>query len=293
MNLHALKLFHTVAKEGSVTRAAERMNISQPAVTIQIRNLEKEIGLHLLLQKGRGVALTEAGHFVAEQAGRLFALESEIGRALNDYKSGKTGKLRIAATYLPANFLLPRWIGEYKRDWGAVQIVLQTANAQEAMVRLAHYEADLALIGGGAEPMPGIARTLLLEDPMWFVAPIGHPLAGREAALEDVLGEPFIMREEGSRTRELLLSVCRIAHLPPPQAAVQWNGTHEAVRAVKAGVGLIFASASEVREEIEQGQVARIEVLGVHAVNPISIYYRDNEPLSKQAEAFLNIAINN
>ncbi|MGO4371768.1 LysR family transcriptional regulator, partial [Paenibacillus sp. MCAF20] len=101
MNLHALKLFHTAAQEGSVTRAAELLRISQPAVTMQIRNLEKEIGMPLLLPKGRGVMLTEAGQFVAEQASRLFALESEIDRSLIDFKSGLTGKLRIAATYLP------------------------------------------------------------------------------------------------------------------------------------------------------------------------------------------------
>lgn len=291
MNLHALKLFHAAAREGSVTRAAELLRISQPAVTVQIRNLEKEVGMSLLLPKGRGVILTEAGQFVAEQADRLFALESEIDRAINDFRSGMTGKLRIAATYLPSNFLLPHWIASFKRDRQNVQVLLQTANAQEAMHRLAHYEADLAIIGGGVEAVPGIVRSLLFEDPMWFVAPKGHPLAERQSStLADVLREPFIMREEGSRTREMLLALCRTAHLAPPSAAVEWNGMNEAVRAVKAGVGLLFASAAEVREDVERGDVALVHVSGIHAVNPIAIYYREGEKLSRQAQAFLDIA---
>ncbi|MGO4538947.1 LysR substrate-binding domain-containing protein [Paenibacillus sp. 2TAB19] len=291
MNLHALKLFHTAAKEGSVTRAAELLRISQPAVTMQIRNLEKEIGMPLLLPKGRGVMLTEAGQFVAEQASRLFALESEIDRSLIDFKSGVTGKLRIAATYLPSNFLLPHWIASFKRDRQGVQVLLQTANAQETMLRLSRYEADLAIIGGGIESAPGIVRSLLFEDPMWFVAPKGHALANkRELTLAEVLREPFIMREEGSRTREMLLALCKSANMDPPRAAVQWNGMNEAVRAVKAGVGLLFASASEVREDVQRGDVALVHVSGNHAVNPIAIYYREGEKLSQQAQAFLAIA---
>ncbi|MDQ0057944.1 LysR family transcriptional regulator [Paenibacillus harenae] len=291
MNLHALKLFHTAAQEGSVTRAAELLHISQPAVTVQIRNLEKEIGMPLLLPKGRGIMLTEAGQFVADQAGRLFALESEIEREIIDFKSGLTGKLRIAATYLPANFLLPRWIAVYKRGREGVQVLLQTANAQDAMFRLAHYEADLAIIGGGIEPAPGIVRSLLFEDQMWFVAPKGHALANkRETTLAEVLREPFIMREEGSRTREMLLALCRTARLAPPRAAVEWNGMNEAVRAVKAGVGLLFASASEVREDVDRGDVSFVNVSGIHAVNPIAIYYREGETLSQQAQAFIEIA---
>ncbi|TVY05515.1 LysR family transcriptional regulator [Paenibacillus cremeus] len=289
MNLHALKIFNTVAQTGSVTRASEALRISQPAVTVQIRNLEQELGLVLIAPKGRGILLTEAGEFVAAEAGRLFALEREIEARISDLKAGHTGHLRIAATYLPANFLLPGWIAAFKQSHRDVKVKLQTANARQVMHQLAHYEVELALIGGGIEPEPGIGRMLLLEDPMWFVVPRGYPLANQEVGLADILQEPFIMREEGSRTREMLLALCRTANLNPPEAAVQWNGMNEAVQAVKAGYGVIFASAAEVREDVERGDVARVHVRGIQAVNPIAVYYREQEALSKPAETLLQV----
>lgn len=289
MNLHALKIFHTVAIHGSVTRASEVLRISQPAVTIQIRNLEQEIGMSLIASKGRGILLTETGKFVAAQARRLFALEHEVERSINEFKEGRTGKLRIAATYLPANFLLPQWIAAYRREYTDVKIILHTANTREVMRQLIHYEADLAVIGGGVEPEPGIGRKVLFEDAMWFVVPRDHPFAGQEMSLAELLQEPFIMREEGSRTREMLLAVCRSANVKPPEIAVQWNGMNEAVRAVKAGYGVIFASASEVREDVERGDVARVFIPQVKAVNPIAIYYREHEALTRQAEAWMRV----
>ncbi|XEC92932.1 LysR family transcriptional regulator [Paenibacillus tarimensis] len=289
MNLHALKLFHTVATYGSVTRASEILRISQPAVTIQIRNLEKELGFQLIAPRGRGILLTEAGEFIAAHANRLFALEQDIERSIIDYKEGRTGKLRIAATYLPANFLLPRWIAAFKAEHRNVQVILHTANTREAMLQLIQYKVDVAVIGGGAEPEQGICRKVLFEDPMWFVVPRGHPFAGQEVNLAEIVREPFIMREEGSRTREMLFALCRTANLNPPEAGMQWNGMHEAVRAVKAGCGVIFASAAEVREDVERGDVARVKVRQAEAVNPIAVYYREHEPLTRQTEAFIQV----
>ncbi|CAG7656496.1 LysR family transcriptional regulator [Paenibacillus allorhizosphaerae] len=289
MNLHALSIFRAVAHCSSVTRASEALLISQPAVTAQIRNLEKELGLSLIAPKGRGILLTEAGELVAAQAERLFSLEAEIERLLADYKEGRTGKLRIAATYLPANFLLPAWIAAFKSAYPDVHVILHTANTRQAMERLIRYEADLAVIGGGAEPEPGIARRLLFEDPMWFVVPCGHRLANREASFAEILQEPFVMREEGSRTREMLLALCRTANMKPPAAAVEWDGMNEAVRAVKAGYGVIFASAAEVREDVQRGDVARVMVREVEAVNPIAVYTRELEPLSRQAAELMNV----
>ncbi|MEK1830572.1 LysR family transcriptional regulator [Priestia megaterium] len=104
MNLHALRLFYTVAEKRSVTRAAEELNISQPAVTAQIKKLEQEINLTLLSPKGRGIFLTTAGEHLAKHAKRLFSLECEIESSIKQFRDGTAGKLRIVASYLPSNF---------------------------------------------------------------------------------------------------------------------------------------------------------------------------------------------
>ncbi|KPV56071.1 transcriptional regulator [Paenibacillus sp. A3] len=289
MNLHALKIFHVVAQSRSVTRASETLRISQPAVTMQIRNLEKELGLVLLAPKGRGIWLTEAGTFLAAHAERLFALEQELETLVDDYRAGRSGTLRIAATYLPANFLLPGWIAAYKRSFAGVRLTQYTGNAQQSLERLERYEADIAVIGGGAAAPSRLKRTVLFEDPMWFVVPPDHPCAGKEIGLVDLLKETFIMREEGSSTREMLLALCRMSSLAPPDIGVELGGMNEAVRAVAAGYGVLFASAAEVREFVERREVTRVQVKYPEVKNPIAVYWREGEPLSGQAAAFVEL----
>ncbi|MDF2717441.1 MAG: transcriptional regulator [Paenibacillus sp.] len=286
MNLHAFRVFHEVAESGGVTKASDRLRISQPAVTAQLRNLERELGLVLFRAKGRGVALTEAGERLAEQGRRLFALEREIEREAERIRLGEQGRLRIAATYLPANMLLPRWIARYKREYPKVDIFLSTVNSSKAFDRLLHYEADLAVVGGGRELPDGLAHKPLMQDELWFIVPGGHSLAGREASLQRLAAEPFVVREEGSSGRELLEALCRLHGVAMPEIGLQVSGTGETIRAVTAGYGAALASALEVRESIGRGEIARVSVEGIRLHNPIGLYTRSGETLPPFARMF-------
>jgi DNA-binding transcriptional LysR family regulator len=288
VNLHAFRVFHEVAESGGVTKASERLRISQPAVTAQLRNLERELGLVLFRAKGRGVALTEAGERLAEQGRRLFALEREIERETERIRLGEQGRLRIAATYLPANMLLPRWIARYKREYPEVEILLTTVNSSKAFDRLLHYEADLAVVGGGRELPDGLAHMPLMQDELWFIVPGGHPLAGREASLQRLVAEPFVVREEGSSGRELLEALCRLHGVTMPGIGLQVSGTGETIRAVTAGYGAALASALEVRESIGRGEIARVSVDGIRLHNPIGLYTRSGDALPPFARLFID-----
>ncbi|WP_235941356.1 LysR family transcriptional regulator [Paenibacillus puerhi] len=287
VNSHALHLLHAIARTGSVTKAAELLRISQPAVTMQIRKLEQELGLTLLAPRGRGILLTEAGEFVAAQAKRLVSLEDELSLLIHEYREGRSGSLRLAATYLPANFLLPSWMAGFKKQAEDVKLILHTANADRALGMLVTFEAELAVVGGRLEAASGLVRRPLAEDPMWFIVPPEHRLAGQEAALSEVLQEPFVMREEGSSTRDMLLALCRSMHVGMPRIGLELGGMNEAVRAVAAGYGTLFASATEVRDFLSRGEVARVQVPGVTITNPLAVYWREGDPLSVQAERFL------
>jgi len=289
MNLHALKIFHAVAEKGGVTRAAEELLISQPAVTAQIRNLEKELGFQLIAPKGRGVLLTDAGRMIAAHAKRLFALEREIESDVREYKAGFSGVLRIVATYLPANLLLPEWLARYKQEHPHVEVVLTTSNSREAVEHLLNYDAEVAVYGGGWEEQPGIEWEELLEDELWFVVPNGHPYAGQEISLSEMMKVPFILREEGSSTRERLFSLCRALNVNPPKIGLQFNGVNEAVRAVIAGYGANFLSSMAVRDYVERGEVARVFVRGLTLMNPIAVCTRKQETLSPAAEDFVGL----
>lgn len=290
LNLHALRVFHEIARLGSVTRAAEQLHISQPAVTMQLRSLEKDCGLPLTRPQGRGIVLTEAGQWLAGQAGRLFALEADISASLEALRTGSMGTLRLAATYLPANFLLPDLLARFRSTYPNVACSILTSNAQTACERLLRYEADIAFIGGKRQFPPEIEDELWLEDELSIVAAPSHPLVGRPVSLSKLVRHSdFVLREPGSSTREALLSLCRSNGVAPPEASLQLNGPQETIRAVMAGLGAALASSLEVREHIAAGTLVKLEVPDAVAVNPISRCIRRNDPLSPQSAAFLRL----
>ncbi|MEF2965589.1 LysR family transcriptional regulator [Paenibacillus sp. M1] len=290
MNLHALRLFHIIASTGSVTRASELLHISQPAVTAQVKKFEKELCLPLLKPEGRGVALTEAGQELAVLAERLFAAERQIERFCEDYRSGAKGNINMAATYLPAHILIPAWLAKFKRRYEEVEMTIRVTNSSEALRLLLNMEVDIAIYGGLPEtPQSGIRTEELIRDELWFVVAPDHKHANRRVSLQEMMREPFVMREEGSSTRERLFSLCRTYNAPPPQISLQFNGLHEVIMAVIAGYGANFVSSMAVREYVERGELCRVHVEGISLVNSIAVCTRYNEPLSKAAEHFLDM----
>lgn len=290
MNIHALRLFYYVAEMGSVTKAAARLRISQPAVTSQIKKFEKELGMPLFTPSGRGVSLTPFGLELAKQAGNFFTYEEQIDAFIEDYRQGIRGKIRIAATYLPANFLIPGWAARFKSRYSGVEVVITTTNSKEAFERLNRHEADVAIYGGGLEGRPeNMDWVELFEDELWFVVSPSHPYANRTVSLAEMMKEPFIMREEGSSTRERLFSLCRTFELKPPQIALQFNGLNEAIRSVMAGYGANFISSLVVRDEVERGLLARVKVKDFHLTNNLAICTRRNEQQSAVVQQFIGI----
>lgn len=185
------------------------MSISQPAVTAQIRKLEAELGLVLVEPRGRGIALTHAGQFLYEQGRRIYDLEKELEKQLDALQKGTYGKLRIASTFLPSHYLVPTWLASYKRQFDQVDIEIRTGNSQQSIERLLRCQADLAIITNESWDERPIRRHHLTNVAYWFIVPAGHPFAGQEVALEELTREPFLLREQGSSTRELDASAAR------------------------------------------------------------------------------------
>lgn len=285
MNLHALRFFSKVAETGSVTLASEMLRVSQPAVTAQIKRLEQELGIRLWSPQGRGVALTDAGRMLASEAQRLFDLERSIEERLEGIKEGKEGKLHLSATYLPANFLLPRLVAEFKKRHPAVELEWTTTNSARALELLLHYKADIAVVGGIRGEHPQLYKTALLEDDMCFVVHPEHPLAGKDVPLAEMLREPFIYREEGSFSREQLLALCSVRGLPAPAVGLRMNGLHETLRVVMEGYGTALLSSLEIESFITEGRLAKVQVQDAKLGNPISAYTR-KEPLPPVARLF-------
>jgi|GEM_PF-145409 len=293
VNIHGLKLFYQVATTGSFTKAAELLRISQPAVSSQIKKFEHEIGIQLFKQQGRGVVLTEFGEALAEKAKNLVTLEEHITSFIEDYRLAKAGTIHIVATYLPANFLIPKWAATFKGANEDVNLVITTTNTKDAFEQLIQYKADIAIYGGGILERPEeVEWEELFEDELWFVVAPDHPYANQFVSLADMMKEPFIMREEGSSMREHLFSLCQTYQVKPPKIALQFNGINETIRSVMAGYGANFISSLAVREYVDSRQLARVYVEDVHINHKIAICTRKNEKHSVLVQKFIETVKN-
>jgi DNA-binding transcriptional LysR family regulator len=275
-------------KAGSVSAAAAQVHLSQPAVTMQLRKLEQELGFAITRPQGRGIAFTEAGVWLSEQAERLFRLEEEIEAGCEDVRVGRRGLLKMAATYLPANFLLPGWIADFRKGHPDVSVRLSSGNARDVLEKLTKYEADIVWIGGEHVFPTTIRSVPCYRDEMWFVVAPEHRMAGASFPLREVVREAFVMREPGSFTRDALFAMCKAEGLPPPSPALLSEGPQETIRAAIAGVGVAYAAKMEVAAYVQSGDLQRIETDVPSMQNPISCCTRANDPLPPAANAFLH-----
>ncbi|MGP7819328.1 LysR family transcriptional regulator [Niallia sp. 01092] len=277
MNLHSLRIFTTVASLKSVTKAAEALLISQPAVTIQIRKLENEIDLKLIETDGRGIKLTDAGDFLFKQAESLFDMEKEIENKLEHLKKGEFEKLRIASTYLPANFLLPSWLAKFKKEYPLVNVELYSGNSNQVMKKLIHYKTDIAIVVKEEWRNTDLNLYQIIDIDYWFIVPRGHKYDGKEVLLSDLIKEPFLLREEGSSTRDILFSLCKIHGVPAPHIGLQFHGLNESIRAIISGYGIMLAPSLAVKEHIERKEVGRVKVKGIKIKRPVYLCMRKRD----------------
>jgi DNA-binding transcriptional LysR family regulator len=277
MNLHALRIFMMAASQKSVTAAAKIFSISQPAVTIQIRNLEKDLELKLIEPSGRGIQLTPAGKILFQQACYLFDIEQSIEAKMKDLRYDGIGTLRIASTYLPANFLLPQWLAHLKRNLPEIKVDLYSGNSAEVLEQLTHYKADVAFVVKEKWNQPDIRLCHLMDMEFWFIVPSDHRFNGKEVSLSDLAREPFLFREKGSSTREILFALCRVHGVAPPSIGLQFHGLNESIHSVAAGYGVMLAPSLAVRRYVENKEVGRVWVKGIEIRRPIYFCKREAE----------------
>lgn len=288
MNLHHLRLFHAVATHGSFTRAAEALYVSQPAVSRQVRELERELDVALLDQVGRTVRLTEAGRLLNAYADRIFALEAEVEQALADRKGLRSGSLRIGASMTAGVYVLPELLGRFKAAHPGIRLWLDIANTREVERGLLENRLDLAVVEGSVTA-PEILHEPFRDDELVVVAPPAHPLAQREVVRPgDLEAFDFLVRERGSGTREVSERAFAAAGIHPP-AAMELGSIEAIKRGVAAGLGLAALSRRAVADEVQTGQLSIVHVVGLDLSRGLEIVRHRDKRLSRAAEAFLQL----
>ena len=288
MNYNHLMIFLAVAEEGSVSRGAERLCVSQPAVSRQIAALEAALKAPLLERHPKGVRLTEAGRVLLGYARRLAALEREAAGAMAEMAGLARGSLTVGASLTVGSYLLPELLAEYGRRHPHIALTLESGNTEAVQGMLREGRLDLALTEGFAED-PGLDAAVFAHDELVAVAPPGHPLlAEAPIPAARLCREPLILREPGSGTRAVLERALAGRGLAAaPRMAL---GSTEAVkRAVAAGAGLAVVSRLALSLELETGRLALLPLSDLTLRRPLHRLTRRGAPPSRAARAFLAV----
>lgn len=270
MELRQLRTFEAVARFGNLTRAAQALGLTQPAVSGQLQALEHEAGLRLVERLPRGVALTQAGEALLEYARRLLSLEDEAAAVMKQLRGEQEGMLRLFASPTIGSYVLPELLRSFRDGHPEARVVVQVQATPRVVEALQARGADAGLV----EALPDADDLVVepfLDDELILIAPAGHPWAGRGAIAAAALAEAeLVSREPGSGTRAMLESALEGLGLHMRSAAEL--GTVEAIKnGVIAGLGVAFVSRLAVRAELEHGLLAEVPVEGLRLRR--SFYY--------------------
>ena len=263
MSDRRLKVFHTVARLLSFTKAAEALHMTQPAVTFQIRQLEEYFNTRLFDRTHNKVNLTLAGERVAEFAERIFDLYSEMENTVRDLTGEVRGTLTIGASTTIAEYLLPALLGEFKHQYPDINLRLKVSNSEGIVSMVEHNVIDLGLVES-----PVSNKNLIVEvchdDQLVVVTAPDHELAkrGDKVRPADIVGYPFVSREEGSGTRDFITQYLLEAKVKPSDMDFCLElGSPEAIKgAVEAGMGITIISRSIIGKELKLNTLCELQL---------------------------------
>ena len=274
--LHQLKVFEAVARHNSFTRAAEELFLTQPTVSMQVKQLTKAVGMPLFDQVGKRLYLTQAGEQLLKTCREVFEHLDQFEMTVADLKGLKQGRLRIAVV-TTAKYFIPRVLGPFCQRYPGIDVSLQVSNHEYLLGRLGENLDDLYIMSQPPETME-VTYQPVLENPLVVLAPVNHPLAQeRNISVERIAAEPFIMREPGSGTRRAVQELFDKHKL---LLKVQLDlGSNEAIKQeIAGGLGISVLSRHTLALEGTTGQLTILDVENF----PIERYWYAVYPASKQ-----------
>ena len=280
-----LRVFTEVAKQTSFARAAETLHLTPPAVTMQVKEIESQIGLPLFERQGRRVALTTPGEYFLVYAKRLLATLKDAEDAMARLKHLETGLLTIGMVST-AQYFVPRLLARFRDEHPGIDVRLQVTTNREALLALLRAsEVDLAVMGRPPGEL-AVRSEPFAAHPLVIVAPPDHALASGEHPPAAVLeGVPFVVREGGSGTRAAMEHFFR-EHRVTPRITMEMSSNETIKQAVMAGMGLGFLSLHTVGLEVRSGLLKVVSVEGTPVMRTWNLVHLLAKMLSPAAEAF-------
>lgn len=289
LTLRQLKVFESAARHLNYTRAAEELFLTQPAVSMQIKQLEEALGLPLFEQLGKRIHLTEAGQEVLGYTRAITHQLDELEGVLNRLKGLAGGRLRISVA-TTANYFIPTLLGSFSRRYPEVTVSLDITNRETLLRSLAENTTDLVIMGQ-PPPEADVEAEAFMDNPLVIVAPPDHPLAGKKKIpLARLQEETFLVRESGSGTR---IAMERFFNERSMRLKTGMEvGSNEAIKqSVQAGLGLGLLSRATIEQELELKRLVVLDVAEFPIMRHWYVVYRRGKRLSGAAEAFRNFVL--
>jgi DNA-binding transcriptional LysR family regulator len=292
MDTRQLAAFCAVVERRSFSQAAERLGVTQPAVSLQVRALEERLGRKLLDRSGRRVEPTEAGLQLYRNAQRILSAEEQLLAELAADGAGEIrGTLAIGASTGPGAHLVPLLLCELQAAHPELRVALTIADTQAVIEQVAERQLELGVVGA-LRRHRSLEFEPLARDEIVLAVPAGHRFAGGEISLDELRGEPRVVMQEGAGVRHVIEDELRRGGLRLRDLESRLElGLQESVKsAVAAGYGVAFISRTAIEAELASGTLATARVAGVEAIRQIYAVRPRSRVLSRAAEAFLALA---
>lgn len=280
-----LRVFTEVARHLSFAKAARALHLTPPAVTMQVKDLEAQIGLALFERSGRQVSLTTPGEYMLVYARKLLATLKDAEDAAARLKQVEAGTLAIGMVST-AKYFVPRLLADFRSEHANVEIRLAEGNREKLVRMLQANEVDIAVMGRPPREVATRAEPFAAH-PHVFVAAADHPLVGRAGhlSIETLRPLSFIVREEGSGTRAAMERFFEEARLEL-NVSMEMSSNETIKQAVMSGLGISFLSLHTLQLELERGLIAVLDVEGAPVLRAWNVVHTLSKVLSPAAEAF-------
>jgi len=286
MIVETLKVFVTVAEQRNFSRAADRLHLSQPGVSLHIRNLEQQLGAKLLHRSPKHVKLTEAGAVLLQNAKQILALYEETKQTILLLQNAITGSLKVGASLTIGEYVIPRLLAEFTKAYPQVDIRVNIGNTGEIVHAVRANDLEIGLVEGAVNH-PDIRVEPFMNDELILVAPPGHPLSSVRTAEPHMLQDQvWVLRESGSGTRDFSDAFIQNTRLSVKRSYI-FNSSQGVKESVAAGLGIAILSRLVVRKELEAGEICDIPVKETGFSRDFLMIQSKNNPVTMAMKVFV------
>jgi DNA-binding transcriptional LysR family regulator len=287
-SIKQIRSFITVSDCKSFTQAAEILYMTQPAVSSQIKSLEETLGLSLIERNDKRVHLTEAGKIFYREAKEILAVYDRAVESMDEFKGLKKGHIALGASTIPGEYLMPRYIGEFRKLYPGIKITLTIADTAQVVDLLYERKIDIGMVGAKTESRH-VEFIPFLQDELILVAGVDYPVA-EVISCQDLLNFDIIFREIGSGTRSVVKEALAAKGIKESDLNVvmELGSTQSVITGVTGNLGMGFVSKWAAEAALKAGVVKQVQIADLNLKRHIYIALPKNAAATRAREAFFN-----